>query len=285
MRNMALRKCNSRPMRHGGFTLIELLVVVSIIALLVSILLPALGKARFQARNTVCMTNMKSIATAIYTYAMDNGGTMPVTTEAPFIDRVYGNRTTPLILRDAKYMAISDKEGGVWRCPLELRMFYPHFLAQYYYMGSGAIGNPADWTYDGMNSSYAANEVYRLESSKCPWSYWAHNRVFVERKLAKAKHAASIVMFYDTALAWDTSADNPYQLFITWVTPERYDKTMVYSVEGFWRHKPDNYTPFGNFGFIDGHAAKGFDYADTCTKNQNYSAQVAAQWWSFDGSQ
>ncbi len=59
-----------------GFTLIELLVVISIIALLVSILMPALNKAKEQATSVVCLANIRSLSQAYYMYAMDNDGTI-----------------------------------------------------------------------------------------------------------------------------------------------------------------------------------------------------------------
>jgi prepilin-type N-terminal cleavage/methylation domain-containing protein len=55
-----------------GFTLVELLVVISIIALLVSILMPALGKAREQARATMCGSNLKQMGLIWMFYADDN---------------------------------------------------------------------------------------------------------------------------------------------------------------------------------------------------------------------
>jgi len=60
-----------RPRSYRGFTLIELLVVVAIIALLIAILLPSLGRARQQANRTRCLTNTRAIATSLRTYMAD----------------------------------------------------------------------------------------------------------------------------------------------------------------------------------------------------------------------
>lgn len=63
-----------------AFTLIELLVVVAIIALLISILLPALNDAKRQARTTVCMSNVRQVSMGFVLYSQDWNGMLPGST-------------------------------------------------------------------------------------------------------------------------------------------------------------------------------------------------------------
>lgn len=79
-------------MKRRGFTLIELLVVVAIIALLIAILLPSLGKARELSNRSVCAANLKGIVQSMNVYGNDNQDAYP-TVKSPLSS---GNTSTIL---------------------------------------------------------------------------------------------------------------------------------------------------------------------------------------------
>ena len=92
--------------KNRGFTLIELLVVIAIIALLIGILLPAIGKARDTAKNVLSQTNMRQLNQGANNYAADNS------------DRIFsytwkrGFHTTP---DGVKRFATDDQDAASWQ--------------------------------------------------------------------------------------------------------------------------------------------------------------------------
>lgn len=135
--------------RASAFTLVELLVVIGIIALLVAILLPVLGKAREQANTVKCLSNMKQLVTAAQMYASENKGyILPCgTPEAGW----WCN-----ILVDGKYLGSAQAKAGagpetssVFFCPTGNQDTFPPSLTN----NDKIPGNRAD-EYAAMCSAH-----------------------------------------------------------------------------------------------------------------------------------
>jgi prepilin-type N-terminal cleavage/methylation domain-containing protein/prepilin-type processing-associated H-X9-DG protein len=115
---MPIRRMPSRSCRLiRGFTLVELLVVIGIIALLISILLPSLSRARESANKVACMSNMRQIGNGFLMYLNSNRNKYPRCAVSPiYEDWIYWQPT-----RDQKESRLAPYLGGfvkkVFICP------------------------------------------------------------------------------------------------------------------------------------------------------------------------
>lgn len=136
-------------MKRKAFTLVELLVVISIIALLVSILMPALSKAREMAKFTVCSTGLRQMGLAFLQYAAGNNdrivaGNTPngVTIQAYSPPMALG----PGLLLSGGFIALPESDTHIFYCPADrLDRFNPTpgvpFWAARWFKGRWQVGS------------------------------------------------------------------------------------------------------------------------------------------------
>jgi len=134
-RAKAVARGKCRPV--GGFTLIEVLVVVAIIALLISILLPSLARAREQARTSVCLSNEKQIGLAMSMFSSEHRGRVPrgisrhgspdptgPVNWVRMVARMFGDRNN----YSANFNRVPVEKLEVFSCPQRSREYGGYFL-------------------------------------------------------------------------------------------------------------------------------------------------------------
>ncbi len=142
--------------RSRGFTLIELLVVISIIALLIAVLLPALGKARFTANVTLCMSNARQVGLATQMYGVNNG------------DDIRG-----LLVWDLAPDYINE-DMLRYGCPLQKQTAQFDYHPNHHYTIRKHLASPLSWQYDQwvdvrLDDTENPNDVYLVfEEHKAP---------------------------------------------------------------------------------------------------------------------
>jgi prepilin-type N-terminal cleavage/methylation domain-containing protein/prepilin-type processing-associated H-X9-DG protein len=183
---------------RNGFTMIELLVVITIIALLMSVLLPSLGKAKQLARTVVCRTNLHSLAMANIAYASDHDDCMVLAASdinSSNLKRWHGVRDTmddPFdYLRSPLISYIGD--GSVKKCPEKVDFRH---------------GDPWDWDFEDGCGGYGYNMTY-LGSRIWAESWNACNK---PTKLTEVRLPSEKLMFADTAMAKNNADGTPYYL-------------------------------------------------------------------------
>ena len=105
--------CNTKCAINKGFTLVELLVVIAIIALLMSILMPVLGRARKQAGGVICQSNQKQWGLMFMMFATDHDGYLP-----PSVGSYDAYYLIALLPYMGSRMGESSSAHDIFLCPL-----------------------------------------------------------------------------------------------------------------------------------------------------------------------
>ena len=211
--------------KRKGFTLVELLVVISIIALLMSMLMPALNKAKEQAKRVWCLSNERGVMLCTRTYTQGNEDYLP-----------YGDRDNWYLMSMIDLPVLLISEGAdprKFHCPGDIRKpsaVAAHLggpLADGDWLGGvppAGVGNPPEFSYYWPGKMFNEVGANRLPAWPVVYKRW---------RFSDVRHPARLIAYGDL----NYPIDNEYQ----------------------WAHCPRGKGMKGIAGgFLDGHAKFNF---------------------------
>jgi prepilin-type N-terminal cleavage/methylation domain-containing protein/prepilin-type processing-associated H-X9-DG protein len=218
-----------------GFTLIELLVVIAIIALLASLLLPSLAKAKTKAQGISCVNNLKQLTLGWLMAATDNSDVLMAncSQQTPNgVGWVYGNNNNDPAKITSGLLITYVGNAGVYHCPADIMSGHICSMSMNCWVGAlNAPANNAPWNCAGGVQNTKIGDPKGLVFKK-------------QSEFVGGASASHIYLFVD---------ENPNSINDGWMGDDC--SNGMYANQGVWCDYPACYhNKAGGLSFADGHA-------------------------------
>ena len=240
---LSIQNHENNFVKKNAFTLIELLVVISIIAMLMAILMPALSSAKAQGRAVVCRSNLRQLVLANIGYATENDDEFVLAAEdiaTTNLCRWHGVRSTTNDPFDSLRSPLADYfgNGEVKKCSEKVNFRH---------------GDPWNWDFEDGCGGYGYNMTY-LGSRMWQLGFASADK---PTKSTEVSRSQDTLMFADTAM---TKLDgSPYYLEYSFAEPRHFIiNGQVDETDTLWGGSPSPSIHFrhrgkANVSWADGH--------------------------------